>query len=128
MTSNQENQVETRRLLYQELLVLSEGLLQHCQNADWEQEEAQQQLLRLIDQRQEIIDQIAALNSAPLSDVEKQIITEILALDRESTKIAAEAKAHFAHKFNQVQRGKRSAKAYNPESVQTAGYFIDRKK
>ncbi|HHT37030.1 MAG: flagellar protein FliT [Candidatus Wallacebacter cryptica] len=117
-----------RRDLYQELLIVSEELLQHCREANWEQDEAQKQLLEIIDRRQKIIDQIAELNQAPLTDDEQEIIKQILILDQESARLTEAAKVGFVQKINKVQKGKRTTKAYSPDTVQTEGYFIDQKK
>ncbi|HHX02140.1 MAG TPA: hypothetical protein GX739_05635 [Firmicutes bacterium] len=113
--------------LFQKLLAAAKRQLDYCQNADWEQEEVQNKLSELIEQRQDLIEQISVLDQEPLSSREKQIVEEIIALDEQSTKLMANFKNLFIRRLNQVKQSQRTTKAYNPETVQTEGYFIDRR-
>lgn len=113
--------------LYEQLLAAAKQLLQYCRNADWEQEEVQKQIAGLIEQRQMLIDRIQAMGQEPLSPAESKLAEEIMALDEQSAKIITDYKEQFVRKLKQVRQGMRTTKAYNPEAVQTEGYFIDRR-
>jgi len=113
--------------LYNKLLAAAKKQLQLCKSADWEQEDAQQRLFELIEHRQALIEQISVLDQEPLTSNERQVVEEILAVDEQTAKMMASFKDQFARKLKHVRQGMRTTKAYNPEAVQTEGYFIDRR-
>ncbi|HKM17572.1 MAG: flagellar protein FliT [Firmicutes bacterium] len=117
----------SRPELYQKLLETAKRQLEWCRNADWEQEETEKQLAELVEARQALIEQISALDQGPLSPEEKQIVEEIIVIDSQSTKLMADFKNQFIRKLHKVKQVARTTKAYNPEAVQTEGYFIDRR-
>lgn len=128
ITINKDN--NKRILLYQELRTTASKELELIQADDFGDEKSLKQLNYLLEERRRLINRIDEINTSytNLSMQEREIIEKIIEIDT-SSKAAIEAKKKIVSKqLRKLKEGRRTTKAYQPETIQFEGFFIDSKK
>jgi hypothetical protein len=125
-----KDECNRRHHFYEDLLTVAAKELALIQTENFGDEKSLTQLNYLLEDRRQLINCIDEINKnyPELSMQEREIIEKIIEMDMSSRAEIETKKSLVWNQLRKLKEGKRTAKAYQPETIQFEGFFIDSKK